>query len=163
MLRRGHFLSKWMGQSIHVEISHQIRSLSELLIHRVISTFLQLRPFHRFFFGWKRWENTTYGEKFPLFLAINHGHAFFEVIILPCRHCSVCSTCLRSLRDERCPMCDLGKRKQASLLGLPLTGRWLRWFFVICKKRTSKKSTNPPKQNMDLWIQNGWISFHDLR
>lgn len=28
-----------------------------------------------------------------------------NILLLPCRHCSVCSSCLRSLRDERCPMC----------------------------------------------------------
>lgn len=28
-----------------------------------------------------------------------------NVIVLPCRHCSVCLPCLRSMRDERCPLC----------------------------------------------------------
>lgn len=28
-----------------------------------------------------------------------------DVLLLPCRHCSVCHTCLRSLRDEKCPLC----------------------------------------------------------
>eukprot|EP00434_Breviolum_minutum_P032758 symbB.v1.2.028969.t3/scaffold3123.1/size63075/7 len=28
-----------------------------------------------------------------------------NVIVLPCRHCSVCLSCLRSMRDERCPLC----------------------------------------------------------
>eukprot|EP00438_Fugacium_kawagutii_P032487 Skav233887 [mRNA] locus=scaffold435:139642:140760:- [translate_table: standard] len=28
-----------------------------------------------------------------------------NVLLLPCRHCSVCHSCLRSLRDEKCPLC----------------------------------------------------------
>lgn len=28
-----------------------------------------------------------------------------NVLLLPCRHCSVCHPCLRSLRDEKCPLC----------------------------------------------------------
>merc|ERR1740120_643341 len=28
-----------------------------------------------------------------------------NVLLLPCRHCSVCHTCLRCLRDEKCPLC----------------------------------------------------------
>lgn len=28
-----------------------------------------------------------------------------NVLLLPCRHCSVCRPCLRSLRDEKCPLC----------------------------------------------------------
>jgi len=28
-----------------------------------------------------------------------------NVVLLPCRHCSVCHSCLRSLRDEKCPLC----------------------------------------------------------
>lgn len=28
-----------------------------------------------------------------------------NVMLLPCRHCSVCVLCLRSLRDEKCPLC----------------------------------------------------------
>merc|ERR1712232_1158057 len=28
-----------------------------------------------------------------------------NVLLLPCRHCSVCHACLRSLRDEKCPLC----------------------------------------------------------
>jgi len=28
-----------------------------------------------------------------------------NVLLLPCRHCSVCQQCLRSLRDEKCPLC----------------------------------------------------------
>eukprot|EP00397_Hematodinium_sp_SG-2012_P047859 GEMP01054594.1.p1 GENE.GEMP01054594.1~~GEMP01054594.1.p1 ORF type:complete len:275 (+),score=67.54 GEMP01054594.1:579-1403(+) len=28
-----------------------------------------------------------------------------NVMLLPCRHCSVCAVCLRSLRDEKCPLC----------------------------------------------------------
>lgn len=30
-----------------------------------------------------------------------------NVIVLPCRHCSVCLSCLRSMRDERCPLCRI--------------------------------------------------------
>jgi len=30
---------------------------------------------------------------------------FKNVLLLPCRHCSVCHPCLRSLRDEKCPLC----------------------------------------------------------
>lgn len=36
-------------------------------------------------------------------------------------------------------------KSQASLLGWPLTGRWLRWSFVICKKRTSQNINKSPK------------------
>lgn len=28
-----------------------------------------------------------------------------NIVLLPCRHCSVCHPCLRSLRDEKCPLC----------------------------------------------------------
>merc|ERR1712217_393315 len=28
-----------------------------------------------------------------------------NVLLLPCRHCSVCHPCLRSMRDEKCPLC----------------------------------------------------------
>mmetsp|Transcript_40587 Transcript_40587/g.107563 ORF Transcript_40587/g.107563 Transcript_40587/m.107563 type:complete len:337 (-) Transcript_40587:190-1200(-) len=28
-----------------------------------------------------------------------------NVVLFPCRHCSVCRQCLRSLRDETCPLC----------------------------------------------------------
>lgn len=28
-----------------------------------------------------------------------------NVLLLPCRHCTVCHPCLRSLRDEKCPLC----------------------------------------------------------
>ena len=43
-----------------------------------------------------------------------------DVIVLPCRHCSVCLSCLRSLRDERCPLC---RSSFSAYLLLPLTDR----------------------------------------
>ncbi|CAE8679030.1 unnamed protein product, partial [Polarella glacialis] len=40
-----------------------------------------------------------------------------NVLLLPCRHCSVCHSCLRSLRDEKCPLC---RSSFTSYLTLPL-------------------------------------------
>lgn len=40
-----------------------------------------------------------------------------NVLMLPCRHCSVCHSCLRSLREEKCPLC---RTSFSSYLTLPL-------------------------------------------
>eukprot|EP00929_Paragymnodinium_shiwhaense_P028634 TRINITY_DN16568_c0_g1_i1.p1 TRINITY_DN16568_c0_g1~~TRINITY_DN16568_c0_g1_i1.p1 ORF type:complete len:409 (-),score=42.49 TRINITY_DN16568_c0_g1_i1:22-1248(-) len=40
-----------------------------------------------------------------------------NVVLLPCRHCSVCSCCLKKLRDELCPLC---RTKFSAHLELPL-------------------------------------------
>lgn len=40
-----------------------------------------------------------------------------NVLLLPCRHCSVCHYCLRSLRDEKCPLC---RATFSSYVTLPL-------------------------------------------
>eukprot|EP00931_Biecheleriopsis_adriatica_P012073 TRINITY_DN11316_c0_g1_i2.p1 TRINITY_DN11316_c0_g1~~TRINITY_DN11316_c0_g1_i2.p1 ORF type:complete len:551 (+),score=94.52 TRINITY_DN11316_c0_g1_i2:40-1692(+) len=41
-----------------------------------------------------------------------------NVLLLPCRHCSVCHPCLRSLRDEKCPLC---RSSYSSYLTLPIS------------------------------------------
>jgi len=46
-----------------------------------------------------------------------------NVLLLPCRHCSVCHPCLRSLRDERCPLC---RASLTSYVILPLPRRGAR-------------------------------------
>ena len=131
--------------------------------HGFSSAFLHPWPFHRF-------DSFEKAEKTQL-LMVKTPSVCGDQSCFPWGHHFAMSTLLGLLHllkifkgwtMSHVPL-GLKIKSQASLLGWPLTGRWLRWSFVICKKRTSKKSTNPSKQNSHLWIQKGWISFHDLR
>lgn len=53
-----------------------------------------------------------------------------NVLLLPCRHCSVCHPCLRSLRDEKCPLCRSVFSSYAT--------------FPISRERTISSGSNSP-------------------